>query len=83
MNELEPEHTAIILHWTGDSVEPDKTFVLAGIHQGEPLHRIIDSLLEEHISLKQRQQLQTEITLYWHFGNGAWHSQEYLSTYAS
>lgn len=82
MTDLHPEHTAILLHWCGAGAAPDQTFIYEGIKDGEELHSLIDALLEEHVSVEQRAQIRTEISLYWHRKDGSWDAQEYISTYA-
>lgn len=82
MRDLEPAHTAIVLHWCGTALIPDRTFIIEGIVQGEELHRLIDVLLDEHLMKGERAQIETEITLFWHHPDGHWDTQDYLSTYA-
>lgn len=83
MTELEPEHTAIILHWCGAGSPPDRTYVLPRIVDGEELHQLIDTLLEENVVPEITRHTVTEITLFWHHADGAWDIQDYVSSYAS
>ena len=81
MTELEASHTAIVLHWP-DNSSIDVTFVLRGIVDGEPLHRCVDALLEEHAPATDGSlEVVTEVSIFWHHPDGAWDMEEFLSHY--
>lgn len=82
MTELEPEHTAIVLHWPTPCGAPDQTFMYPGLIEDLVLHNLIDTLLEEHVPPEARGSISTEISLYWHRADGSWDTQEFVSTYA-
>jgi hypothetical protein len=82
--ELQQSHTAICLHWPQGHcgvIRTDLTFMLQGIHTGETLHQLVDTLLEEHSCppADDPQDVFTEVTLFWHLPDGTWETEEYLS----
>lgn len=79
--DLQPGHTAIVFHWD-DAIRPDVVFMHRGIHQGEPLHAILDTLLEEHAGCCGRD-VYTEVTIFWHQASGAWEMEELTSHYCA
>lgn len=78
--ELQPCHTAVMLHFEPPTAEEplellDRTFMWKGIVQGEALHRVLDMLLEEHAPADSC----TEVTVFWHLPSGKWEQQELRS----
>lgn len=75
--EPEPEHTAIVLHWTtpeeGDTPIRDQVFVLRGIVEGMELMRRLQCLLQEHVGASYPV---TELSVFWHHADGQWELRE-------
>lgn len=83
--DLPPEHTAILFHWAmepGKPIQDDRLFVHPGIITGEPLHQLLDPLIDEHCIPTHSTTLVTEVILYWHFADGTWSYDDYISTMA-
>lgn len=79
--ELEASHTAVMFHWP-DAPRPDITVVWAQIIDGEELHRRIDALIEEHVDATHGERdVLTEVAVWWHFPDGVWESEEFVSHY--
>ena len=90
---LPPVHTAALLHWpaaqrpTRRDDRPqggrrdDILFVYPGIIHGEELHVKVDALLEEHAVAvgDDEGDIETEIILYWHYDDGTWAYDTYIS----
>lgn len=85
MDDLHPEHTAIMFHWPqryGEKPLPDMVFMLDGLLHGEVLHQTLDALLEEHAPHTDGSaDVLTEVTLFWHYEDGHWDSTELCSHY--
>lgn len=91
MMELPPEHTAVLFHWPAaqqpsGKYKDDRLFIYPGIIHGEPLHQLIDILLDEHCGPygpnkdpANATELVTEVILYWHFADGTWSYDDYVS----
>lgn len=90
--ELPPEHTAVLFHWPAPPTGArgkhldDRLFIYPGIIHGEPLHQLIDILLDEHCGpygpisdAITGTELVTEVILYWHFADGTWSYDDYVS----
>ena len=82
---LPPVHTAALLHWPA-AARPqadDILFIYPGIIHGEELHVKVDALLEEHALAYSQDgeasELVTEIILYWHYDDGTWAYDTYIS----
>lgn len=79
--DLPAQHTAIAFHWPACGVEAcraDQTFILSGILRGEELHRVLDPLIEEHVSRDYGSDgaVVTEVTIFWHLSDGSWEMDE-------
>ncbi len=78
--DLPAEHTAVLFHWPAP--KDDKLFIYPSIILGEPLHQLIDMLIDEHCvayGASANTDLVTEIILYWHFADGTWSYDDYVS----
>lgn len=80
--DLHPAHTAIVFHWD-DATRSDVVFMRPGIHQGEQLHAILDTLLEEHAAPTSSEDVYTEVTIFWHHPSGSWEMDELTSHYCA
>ncbi len=81
--ELATDTTAVVLHWPeclDPSCRADRVFLYEGIHGGEILHQLIDTLLEEHTppAIGDTPAV-TDVSVFWHLPNGRWEMDELRS----
>ena len=85
VRELEPEHTAIVMHWPHrhkGQILHDRVFMVSGVLHDEVLHQTLDALIEEHVPATDgSEDVLTEITLFWHYADGRWETEDICSHY--
>ena len=85
VRELEPEHTAIVMHWPHrhqGRILHDRVFMVSGLLHDEALHQTLDALIEEHAPATDgSEDVVTEITLFWHHADGCWETEDICSHY--
>jgi hypothetical protein len=76
--ELPRGHSCIAFHWP-HRPEADAVFQYQGVLAGEPLHQLLDVLLAEHSYPGFDAPVLTEITVFRHFSDGYWETEDHRS----